>query len=169
MARSNAFAFKNSGLGSFLYAEVGTELNGSVLTIQSVLARLGQDPWAEAARWVSLPKATIIDRLAACIAQMPLSPQALFDSRKTAARLVKLLPAHTNSSGAETERLVPGLPSMPAWMPMALILGALACGLAINLLNTPASGSASGKIATQDPLASIDPATQPTVALPPGQ
>jgi hypothetical protein len=74
VAQSNAFAFKNSGLGAFLYAEVGTELNGSVLTIQSVLARLGQDPWAEAGRWVSMPKATIIDRLAGCIAQMPLSP-----------------------------------------------------------------------------------------------
>lgn len=169
MAQSNAFAFKNSGLGSFLYAEVGTELNGSVLTIQSVLARLGEDPWAEAARWVSLPKATIIDRLAACIAQMPLSPQALFESRQTAARLVKLLPAHANTASGETERLVPGLPALPAWMPMALILGALACGLAINLLNTPAAGPAAAKMATQNPLASIVAPTRPAADLPPGQ
>ncbi len=168
MAQSNAFAFKNSGLGSFLYAEVGTELNGSVLTIQSVLARLGQDPWAEAARWVSLPKATIIDRLAGCIAQMPLSPQALSESRQTAARLVTLLPAHANTASGETDRL-PGLSAVPAWMPMALILGALACGLAIKLLNVSAPSPVSGKIVTQRPIASIDPSTQRATDLPPGQ
>ena len=45
MAAADVFVFKNSGLNAFLFAEVGTELNGSPLTILSVLARLGQDPW----------------------------------------------------------------------------------------------------------------------------
>ena len=38
MTTSDAFALKNSGLNAFLFAEVGTELNGSPLTILSVLA-----------------------------------------------------------------------------------------------------------------------------------
>jgi hypothetical protein len=54
-------------------------------------------------------------------------------------------------------------------MPMALILGALACGLAINLLNTPAANPVSGKFATQNPLAaSTAPTTQPAADWPPG-
>jgi hypothetical protein len=48
----DAFALKNSGLNGFLYADVGPELNGCALTVLSMIARLGQVPWAQAARWV---------------------------------------------------------------------------------------------------------------------
>jgi hypothetical protein len=77
---TDAFALKNSDLNAFLFAEVGTELNGSALTILSVLARLGQDPWAEAARWAKMPKAAAIDSLAQSIGKMPLSSQALAET-----------------------------------------------------------------------------------------
>ncbi len=40
MSHPDTFALKNSGLNEFLFAEIGTELNGSPLTILSVLARL---------------------------------------------------------------------------------------------------------------------------------
>src|SRR5471032_2237722 len=110
MVTSDAFAFKNSGLNAFLFAEVGTELNGSPLTILSVLARLGQDPWAEAAKWAKLPKATMIDRLAQSISQMPLTPQAIREARTTASRLVLLLPsqaARPTETPAATKTVVP--------------------------------------------------------------
>ena len=42
MANSDAFALKNSGLNDFLFAVVGSEINGTPLTILSVLARLGE-------------------------------------------------------------------------------------------------------------------------------
>ena len=93
MSHSDAFALKNTGLDAFLFAEVGAELNGSQLTILSVLARLGQDPWTEAARWSRMPKPAIIDCLAHNISQMPLCPEALVDARTTAARLILLLPS----------------------------------------------------------------------------
>ena len=107
MAAADVFVFKNSGLNAFLFAEVGTELNGSPLTILSVLARLGQDPWAEAANWAKLPKSATIDRLAQSISQMPLSPQALGEARTTATRLIKLLPSQvarpTQPAGGKQE------------------------------------------------------------------
>ena len=81
MANSDAFALKKSGLNDFLFAEVGSERNGAQLTILSVLARLGKDPWAEAARLARLPKSSVIDDLANSISQMPLSSQALMDAR----------------------------------------------------------------------------------------
>ena len=89
----DAFALKNSGLNEFLFAEVGNEVNGSPLTILSVLARLGMDPWTEAARLTRMPKAAFIDCLTNCISQMPLCPQALLEARATAARLFTLLPS----------------------------------------------------------------------------
>jgi hypothetical protein len=33
------------------------------LTVLSLLARLGEDPWSVLKRWVALPKAKIIDEL----------------------------------------------------------------------------------------------------------
>jgi hypothetical protein len=135
MPQSDAFAFKNSGLNDFLLAEVGTELNGSPLTILSILARLGQDPWAEAARWARLPKATTVDHLARSISQMPLCPQALLDARATATRLILLLPSQMQrpmsghaAAATRTER-------MPKWLPIVLIAGLVfAAGLTLTRL-----------------------------------
>ena len=92
--RADVFALKNSGLDAFLYADVGAEVNGSALTILSMLARLGKDPWAEAARWAALPTGAVIDSLAQSIAQMPLAPSGLASARIISARLVQLLPNH---------------------------------------------------------------------------
>lgn len=97
MARTDVFALANTGLDAFLRGEVGTELNGSTLTILSALARLELDPWVEAARWARLPRAASIDNLAGLIAQMPLCPQSLSEARGTAARLTRLLPGQTKT------------------------------------------------------------------------
>ncbi len=131
MAAADAFAFKNSGLNAFLFAEVGTELNGSPLTILSVLARLGQDPWAEAGNWAKLPKAATIDRLTQSISQMPLTPQALGEARATATRLIKLLPsqvARTADPAAAAKRVA------PRWVLVAVCCAAVALGLAFTMM-----------------------------------
>ena len=120
MSSPDAFALKNSGLNEFLFAEVGTELNGSQLTILSILARLGQDPWAEAARWANLPKAAMIDCLAHSIAQMPLGPQALVEARVTASRLVLLLPRQTPTA-RRSESVATSASAMPGWSPGILL------------------------------------------------
>jgi hypothetical protein len=133
MATSDAFALQRSGLNPFLFAEVGTELNGSPLTILSVLARLGQDPWAEAAKWTKLPKATIVDRLAQSIAQMPLSSQAINEARSTAARLILLLPspvARPNEAPA-TSRIV-----ARNWVLAAVCCAAVALGIAFSTMGS---------------------------------
>jgi hypothetical protein len=133
MSKSDAFALANSGFNAFLFARVGTEINGSELTVLSVLARLGQDPWDQAAQWIKLSKAEIIDRLTASITQMPLSPQALRDARQTATRLILLLPAQ----GARLTQLQPattGVSAMPGWMPMALFAGMVAFAIATAVM-----------------------------------
>ncbi len=136
MSHPDAFALKNSGLNEFLFAEIGTELNGSPLTILSILARLGQDPWAEAARLTKLPKAAMIDCLAQSIAKMPLGQRALRDARVTAARLVLLLPGQTSTT-QQSESVTTTAPTMPRWQLLAILWCALAFGMAVNAILVP--------------------------------
>ncbi len=142
MPSTDAFALKNSGLNNFLFAEVGTETNGSTLTILSVLARLGKDPWDEAARWVRLPKALVVDAIAASISQMPLDAQALLDARLTASRLTLLLPVPADTA-ANVQGFTKSLVT-PGWLSLAFLLGALALGVAVNgaWLQPPAAATA---------------------------
>ena len=132
MSQQNAFALPRSGLNAFLYAEAGTELNGLPLTVLSILARLGHDPWAQAAQWANLPKDVVIDGLARCIAQMPLDPAALLDAHATAARLVLLLPARTMIAGNSVTATAVRF-GMPAWLPMAIFYFGLAVAAAIGI------------------------------------
>jgi hypothetical protein len=145
MAHSDAFALKNSGLNEFLFAEVGDEVNGSPLTILSVLARLGQDPWIEAARLARLPKAAIIDCLATSISQMPLCPQALTDARATAAKLTLLLPSQA-SSRPPGETISLGKSALAGWIPLAVLFAAIAFGIAFEMIPSaiPASNPVAG-------------------------
>jgi hypothetical protein len=133
VTQSNVFAFKNSELETLLFADVGTEANGSGLTVLSMLARLGLDPWAEAARWIDLPKTVAIDCLAGAIARMPLGPQALTEARATAKRLILLLPLrNTIREQAAASVGSPDIQAMPKWLPMALLYGVLAVGMGAN-------------------------------------
>lgn len=137
---TDVFALRNSGLEAFLHAEVGTEPNGSTLTVLSILARLGLDPWAEAAEWARLPKATVIDSLVQMMSQIPLRASALADSRAVAARLVLLLPSKNPipkipkipGSGSAVNRLAV-LWASPGALVIAILLCALALGAVLNL------------------------------------
>jgi hypothetical protein len=152
MPSSDAFAFKNSGLNAFLFAEVGQELNGSPLTILSVLARLGKDPWAEAAKWASMPKAAIIERLTQSISQMPLCPQAFTDARATASRLILLLPSRVAAS-RPSEALVVGKTSVPKWVVVAICLAAVGLGFAFNMTTRSSSSQLIAPLSEQRPQA----------------
>jgi len=107
---------------NFCSPRSGPEANGSPLTILSALSRLGRDPWAEAAGWTKLPPASIIDRLADCISQMPLRPPALAEARTTAARLILLLPAPAQAQAQpfrKGERMANGNSTTPRWVPIS--------------------------------------------------
>jgi hypothetical protein len=133
---TDSFALKNSNLNPFLFADVGTETNGSTLTMLSVLARLGQDPWAEAARWTTLPKAAAIDCLAQSIGKMPLDPPALAERRATAARLILLLPVQVQAPGQSIRAAITAS-ALPNWVPIAFVCVFLLMGLAFSVASAP--------------------------------
>jgi hypothetical protein len=92
MSSSDAFALRRSGLDEFLFAPVGTEPNGLTLSLLSVFARRGDDPWKEAGKLVGLPKGVAIESVALTILRMPRSVWTLLDATAIATRLVALLP-----------------------------------------------------------------------------
>ena len=93
MASSDVNTLQRSDLNPFLFADVGTEANGTTLSVLSVFARRGADPWTEAGRLAILPKEAAADSLAHMIAGMPKSLWALPDAFDIAVRLIGLLPA----------------------------------------------------------------------------
>jgi hypothetical protein len=127
----DAFAFKNSGLNAFLFAEVGTEQNGSPLTVLSVLARLNKDPWAQAAEWAQMPNAITIDRLTNSIVQMPLCSRALAEARVTSGRIVMLLPRGTGTIRQVTEF------KLPEWTPLAIFCVIVGLAIAAGTFAAP--------------------------------
>jgi hypothetical protein len=99
MPSSDAFTLPRSGLNEFLFAAVGTEANGMTLSLISVFARVGDDPWREAGRLAGLPKLEAIESLARIIAGMPATMWPLPAATAIATRLIALLPTSSAKSG----------------------------------------------------------------------
>jgi hypothetical protein len=83
----------------FLYASVGEDRNGNVVTVLSTLARLGVDPWDEAADLSDLACADARNRLGALLSRFNDVPALVREHGSMTARLLELLP---KTSGRET-------------------------------------------------------------------
>lgn len=105
MSQSKRFALPPSEINEFLLAEVGTQTNGLSLTVLSLLARTGRDPWGEAERLAGLPSETAIAALTAAIAHSRICVSSECDPNAVATRLVKRLPSHDHLTGADAEGL----------------------------------------------------------------
>lgn len=99
MTSTDAFALRRSGLSEFLFAPVGTEANGMTLSVVSLLARQGSDPWQEAGRLAGLPKPEATESLARIIAGMSTSVWSQQAATTIAARLIALLPTQGENPG----------------------------------------------------------------------
>jgi hypothetical protein len=99
---SDAFVLQHSDLNDFLYAEVG-EADGTVLTVLSLLARLGLDPWHEAGRIAKLPRKAAVTGLAVMISDVSEYSRSPEHAISIAARLALLLPPR----GLQLSNIVP--------------------------------------------------------------
>jgi len=77
---------------SFLYAAVGEDLGGNTVSVLSTLARLGLDPWDEAADLADLTRADARTRLERLLARFGDVPALRQDHGAIIPRLVELLP-----------------------------------------------------------------------------
>ena len=76
----------------FLYASVGEDRNGYVVTVLSTLARLGLDPWKETAELVALGRVAARSRLGTLLARFRDVPTLESDHVRIARDLSQLLP-----------------------------------------------------------------------------
>ena len=150
MPKGDVFAMQSSRLNAFLHAAVGVELNGSSLTILSMLARLGLDPWQEAARLAALPRAAATAKLAQDIGQMPMRHDGHDAAQVVAARLVRLLPDSFGTAAPAPQRWrIPGLSQLPSWAPLAIVATAFILGFAVSAMVLPAVTAAPAPHSTQ--------------------
>jgi hypothetical protein len=81
-------------LNDFLFTTIADDSNGMHLTMLSVLARTGVDPWMEAAGLAALSRENATEKLVLMLAGVPNGPSPGDDTASLAARLV----AHLHSS-----------------------------------------------------------------------
>ena len=92
MAQAGSVFAPSSQFDDFLHASVGEDDHGMLLSTLSVLARMGLDPWQEAAKLAQLPKEAAAQKLTALLAALPQASVAYLDPPAVAARLAELLP-----------------------------------------------------------------------------
>lgn len=85
---------------SFLYAPIGQDRSGASVTVLSMLARLGVDPWGEASELAALPRRAAGQRLETLINRFHGVPDQAADRTGLIAGLLTLLPRHTASAKA---------------------------------------------------------------------
>ena len=76
----------------FLSASVGEDADGVGLSVMSALARLGLDPWSEAARLSDLPRDAAVTALAAMLGRLPAGSWKAKDLGRIADRPADSLP-----------------------------------------------------------------------------
>ena len=133
MAIPGQTALQRSNLNDFLFAQVGTERNGMTLSVLSVFARTGSDPWLEARRLADLPKREAGDSLAQTIAAMPQGLWSLAESAAIATRLIDLLPARPAGVESRVATLATGW-RLPSRMTLVLISIALCIGWVATMM-----------------------------------
>jgi hypothetical protein len=127
MAQARPFALPPSELNEFLLAEIGTQPNGLVLTVLSLLARAGRDPWNEAERLAMLTRESAIESMTTAIAASPVRVTPDCNPAIVAARLVARLPGAPQASWPDAA-YTNAIANIPPWVGLVVVaisLGAM--------------------------------------------
>ena len=114
----------------FLFAPIGEDRNGMLVSVLSGLGRLDVDPWQEAAKLAQLPGETATQRLASLIGTLRDRDSSYLDPRAIATRLIALLPnrSDTKNQTRDTPHGISAtINSRPWWVYvifMSFVLGA---------------------------------------------
>lgn len=100
-------SFSHPGLeyAAFLFEPLGDDRNGVPLALASILGRMNLDPWSEAASLAAMPADVAAQKLASLIEAMPNHALPRLESNTVSERLIRLLPAQSNSTAPATEPL----------------------------------------------------------------
>jgi len=101
MSRMDFLRQGGTPFDGFLYAAVGEDRGGNTVSVLSTLARLGLDPWDEAADLADLPRADARSRLERLLARFGDVPALRQDHEAIIPRLVDLLPTASGRRGGQ--------------------------------------------------------------------
>jgi hypothetical protein len=99
MTRAAAMSLPGAEFNDFLFAPIGEDRNGMLVSVLSGLARLDVDPWQEAAKLAQLPRETATQKLASLIGALGDRDSSYPDPPTIATRLIALLPRPPGSNG----------------------------------------------------------------------
>jgi hypothetical protein len=97
------FTMRHSDLEGFLSEPVWEEKNGCMLSILSAFARLGVDPWQEAARLAAMPRDAAAAALAKLLSSLPWPSPEEPDHGEIARTLVAVLPKPAATRATEAK------------------------------------------------------------------
>ena len=117
MSRMDYFRQGGTPFDAFLYTVLGLDQAGNTVSVLSALARLGRDPWDEAAELSSLSSAAAQTRLEGLMARFFDVPADARDPRATIPRLVALLPQESNAK-LGTSNILPTSVKLPGIGPL---------------------------------------------------
>ncbi|MCP1167375.1 hypothetical protein [Limimaricola litoreus] len=126
MTNPNLLRPDASDCDRFLFAPVGEDRNGYVVTVLSTFARLGLDPRNEASGLAALSRSVARERLDRLLTGFSDVPALKREHGATAERLILLLPERLRPRAAPShDDLVAGCPSKPTlpvfWLLMILL------------------------------------------------
>jgi hypothetical protein len=155
MAHSAATALPGTEFNDFLFAPIGEDSNGMLVSVLSGLARLGVDPWQEAAQLAQLPGEVATRRLVSLIDTLRGRGSAYPDPPSIAARLIALLPKR-DQSGKRPGNTSDSVSSIkPWWVYVVLISVVLGTQFFAASQKPPADSdsvqTSSGKASPQSP------------------
>lgn len=110
----------SSELEGFLLSDVGIQPNGMPLTVLSLLARMGVDPWSEAEHLSTLSNESAVSWMAIAINRSPPYSWEQSDVTALASHLVDRLPARSRGPQFDTSTSS-GLEAIPVWVLMVVI------------------------------------------------
>jgi hypothetical protein len=103
--RATSATYLSPAFNDFLYAPIADDGHGMPLSVLSALARLGVDPWQEAATLAGLPGEAAIQRLTTLIAELPGGTLAHPGPATNIAALIAYLPRRAGSAIAPSQGL----------------------------------------------------------------
>jgi len=112
MKNSATVLSARSEFDAFLFAHIGEEKNGMLLSVLSALARLDLDPWREAAELARMPQQTARQRLTSLIEALPNQRPTGPEPEMVSTRLIALLPRAASPSVTSSNKLPGGVSTL---------------------------------------------------------
>lgn len=134
MPLPNRTQSSDPNLEAFLFADIGPQPNGAPLTVLSLLALNGLDPWVEAERLSHMSRSAAVSFIISEINRAPACYRSNVDVNELGDRIVARLPLHEPVKPVDISDAGTGFEGIPVVAAMMMFYAILTLGLLALLL-----------------------------------